>query len=131
MVAHTVVTESGCWEWTAAVGKRRHREYPRINVWNPKTKTRESKRPHRVMFEEYYDVDLSPEIDVDHKCLNIRCICPWHLESTTRRENILRRHGKGTGEKVELPKRSAAIEASIDHWFRHGGVAYPPSEIPF
>lgn len=132
LVANTVVAPNGCWEWTGAVGKRRHREYPRINVWNPETKKSESKRPHRIMIEEFNDVDLPPDVDGEHKCRNIVCICPWHLEPVTRKENLDRRHGRGTGQVVVLPKRSTRIDASIDHWFEHGGIRHRPGDpIPF
>jgi hypothetical protein len=128
LVANTEVADTGCWEWTGAVGKRRNREYPRVNVYSKALGKAESKRPHRVMIEEFYDVSLTPDIDGDHKCRNILCICPWHLEPVTREVNLARRWGD-IGKPVVLPKRSAHIEARIDHWLEHGGI--PSQECPF
>jgi hypothetical protein len=132
LIANTAEPEGAvtCWVWTGAVGKRRHREYPRINIWNSKLKKQESKRPHRVMIEIVHDIELTEDLDVDHKCLNTRCINPDHLEVVTRQINLQRRFDRKAGEPVHLPRRDAALEASIDHVWKHGGVRCAPGEQP-
>lgn len=44
---------------------------------------------HRMMYEISYGPIPSGMV-IDHLCRNRRCVCPWHLEPVTPRENALR-----------------------------------------
>lgn len=82
------VAESGCWEVTKYSGYRSGEGYARI--------------PHRVDGVRYklfahvesYRLnvgDIPTDYEVDHKCFNIICINPDHLEAVTRGVNASRR----------------------------------------
>lgn len=47
---------------------------------------------HRVAFEiTNPDVELTPEVQVDHLCRTPLCVNPTHLEAVSREENMRRR----------------------------------------
>lgn len=72
---------SGCWIWLGKLGGRGYGCYGRNN-----------RAAHRLSWE----IENGPIPDglvVDHKCRNILCVNPSHLEPVTNVENVLR--GKG------------------------------------
>jgi hypothetical protein len=88
------VTGTGCWIWVAAAapnnGYGRFWDGSRLRV------------PHEWAYEEL--VGPIPEgLELDHLCRVRRCVHPLHLETVTRRVNLLR------GETVTA--RNAAVVA--------------------
>lgn len=74
-----VVTDNGCWEWTAY---RTSRGYGRFV----------GRSAHRVVYETVVGHDADG-LDLDHLCRNPSCVNPDHLEAVTHRENVLRGDG--------------------------------------
>lgn len=77
------VTESGCWEWTGHTRKG----YGIFSLGG------KSVTAHRVMYELMKDVELSKEVELDHRCFNRKCQNPYHLEIVTGKQNTLRSMG--------------------------------------
>lgn len=85
--ARSVVTESGCWDWTGNI--QGAAGYGRIHVGH-----RTSTYAHRLSYEAF--VGPIPEgLVIDHLCRNRRCVNPAHLEPVTNGENV--RRGEGCG----------------------------------
>lgn len=76
------IIPGGCWEWRAYRAKISG--YGFFNV----TK-RKQVGAHRVSYELH--IGPIPEgLEPDHLCRNRGCVCPWHLEAVTHRENCIR-----------------------------------------
>lgn len=76
-----VALSDGCWEWTAARGRK---GYGVIAI----TRTRK-RYAHRIAYEMVYG-PIPARMQLDHLCSNPPCIRPDHLEPVTPRENIMR-----------------------------------------
>ena len=71
-------TESGCWEWTGQVPKKRG-----YGIWAITVVA------HRISYE-LVKGPIPDGLVLDHLCRNRRCVNPDHLEPVTIRENLLR-----------------------------------------
>ena len=69
-----------CWEWTGCTKNG----YGLFNVNNEKY------RAHRVGYELFTGEKVSPELVIDHMCLNKICVNPAHLQPVTQGENVSR-----------------------------------------
>lgn len=70
----------GCWEWQSADDGR---GYGVMYVEKIPYKA------HRISFQIFYG-HISTELQVDHLCMNRRCVNPKHLELVTKEENLRR-----------------------------------------
>ena len=80
LVRRTVLTESGCLEWT---GSNNGHGYGEVRIGGKK------RYAHRLA----YEAKVGPIADgmvIDHLCRNRACINPLHLEATTHTLNIRR-----------------------------------------
>ena len=70
-----------CWNWTGNLGWQGYGQF-----WSEKQKT---VRAHRWSFNRWNDA-VPDGMQLDHLCRNRKCANPFHLESVTPRENVLR-----------------------------------------
>lgn len=80
LIANRIVTDRGCWVWTALLD---HDGYSRISVGG------KMRIGHRVAYEAFRG-PIPPGLTLDHLCRNRTCINPDHLEPVTLAENISR-----------------------------------------
>ena len=71
---------SGCWLWLASLDGKGYGAFPIKG---------KSHTASRVAYELTFGV-VPKGLVVDHKCKNIKCVNPSHLEAVTQRENVLR-----------------------------------------
>lgn len=74
------VTDSGCWEWTAA---RQPSGYGVLRVLG------KTVRAHRYVYESTFG-PIEEGLELDHLCRNPPCVNPDHLEPVTHEENMRR-----------------------------------------
>lgn len=77
------ITESGCVIWLGGTVKSAKLEYGRLRLGRQLVMT------HRVAYELECG-PISDGLEIDHLCRVPLCINPYHLETVTHRENILR-----------------------------------------
>lgn len=77
---------------------------------------------HRLAFM-FWNGDIAPGLDIDHLCRNRRCFNPDHLESVTRRENILR----GRGPAILGQYNAAKMHCPHGHAFDHENTYWRPT----
>jgi HNH endonuclease len=75
--AKYVVTDYGCWQWTAAKVSNGYGIF-----WNGKRNL----LAHRWAFEQFVNT-IPFGLELDHLCRNRGCVNPLHLEPVTHREN--------------------------------------------
>lgn len=82
---YRVNTETGCWEWTAAIFKQGY-GYGLFTVAG------KSRGAHRVSYELHVG-PIPDGLVIDHLCRNPRCVNPAHLEAVTQAVNVHRGNG--------------------------------------
>lgn len=100
IIANSVIRrETGdCWVWIAARVRASGNYYGKISVYVKEAKKSVSKLAHRISYEFFKGVTLSPEIQLDHTCQNTLCVNPEHLEEVDNRENTIRRDERRRNE---------------------------------
>ena len=75
-----IIAKNGCWDWQGYVDKTGYAgflvNHKRLLV-------------HRFSYE-IFNGHIPNGITVDHICKNRKCVNPWHLDLTTRFENVQR-----------------------------------------
>lgn len=76
-------TETGCWIW---IGRRNNGGYGTVTVRIPGRRTPVPVFAHRLAYETF--TGKIPEgYEIDHKCVQNRCVNPAHLQAVAPREN--------------------------------------------
>lgn len=103
-----MVTESGCWIWTAGVN---HSGYGIIGI------NQFPRLAHRVAYE-LLKGEIPEGLVLDHLCRVPSCCNPSHLQPVTDRENFLRGvHPSARFHKHNICKRGHVLsEEDIGHW---------------
>jgi len=78
-MARVEVLESGCWQWLGALGGR---GYPRIYVTGGHLPV------HRLALEASIAKRLDRATHAHHKCANVKCVRPDHLQAVTHQQNL-------------------------------------------
>ena len=76
------IAESGCWEWSGAVGSK---GYGTFGAYDPVPST----LAHRIAFVRLVG-PIEEGLQIDHLCRVRHCVNPIHLEPVTGQENVLR-----------------------------------------
>src|SRR5690606_39047935 len=74
-----------CWKWR---GKSKKDGYGEIHAY-PSTYGTDKERYLKAYRVAYFDFwgELNPDLVIDHRCRNKRCVNPHHLDQVTIREN--------------------------------------------
>ena len=88
-----MVTESGCWVWTARCDKNGYARF-----W---AENKAHDFGHRFAYR-HFKGPIPEGLEIDHLCRVPSCVNPAHLEAVTGRENNLR----GTGPAAKNAKRT-------------------------
>lgn len=102
------IADSGCWEWT---GARTEHGY---GVIGRGRRGEGNVKAHRLAFERFHDVRLTPEQCVCHRCDNPCCVNPEHLFLGTRGDNHTDMRRKGRGSCPPLLTGSRHPKAKLD-----------------
>ena len=101
---------SGCWMWLGSTAGPMG--YGQIQKSTALTDKRENVYTHRVMYERYKGA-IPPNMTIDHKCRNVLCCNPDHLEVVTRGENVLRGNSlSGLNKRKTHCKRGHPLEGT-------------------
>lgn len=85
-------TETGCWDWIAAIGAGGR--YGMMKGLEGRVGY-----AHRLSYE-IHKGEIGTNLTIDHTCCNTRCVNPDHLETVSARENLRRaRARKATTHK--------------------------------
>ena len=120
------VVPSGCWEWN---GKPTTQGYGRI--WN--NDEGKAKRVHRVAYELWVGPIPEDRPVVRHKCDNMICVNPVHLEPGTDADNMHDRDERGrhrvtVGDGRKNTKVKDAQVTEIRRRYHEGEKPKPLSE---
>lgn len=80
--AKRIPPRGDCWNWPLSVAPN---GYGKVRMRNP----RRNASAHRVAYEAFRG-PIETGLVIDHLCRNRKCVNPWHMESVTQRENIMR-----------------------------------------
>jgi len=133
LLERVVVQPNGCWLWT---GRPDTKGYSMIWVGSKTDGSRRLVRGHILSYQHFVG-EIPKGFDLDHRCHNVDtscpggekclhrvCVNPFHLEPSTRRENILRgktiaaEHAKKTrcplghlyaGDNLRVSKRGERV----------------------
>lgn len=84
--------DGDCWEWKGS----KIRGYGQIADNDGR-----NKRAHRVIYEDYFQVQLTPDQFCCHRCDNPSCVNPLHMFIGTTQDNTRDRDEKGRAAKGE------------------------------
>lgn len=79
--------ENGCWVWAGKTDKKR---WPYGQVNKRIDGKHVTERAHREMENQFREVLLTSDEEVDHLCMNPLCVNPDHFEIVSKVENAIR-----------------------------------------
>jgi len=98
-----------CWVWTGAIQSR---GYGSFGIGDKRTET-----AHRIAYLTLVG-PISDGLELDHLCLNKRCVRPDHLEAVTPQVNNQRAHDNGQAQPSPLSRINAAkIACPAGHFY--------------
>ena len=74
-----MATKDQCWNWSGGKNKAGYGVFRADRLV----------MAHRFAYELWRE-PIPGGLEIDHLCLNVRCVNPWHLEPVTRRVNAKR-----------------------------------------
>lgn len=84
--ARAIVTETGCWEWQGAVLGKGYGKFKKDGkFW----------LAHRYSYTMYKG-PIPDGLVIRHKCHNVLCVNPDHLQTGTHRDNVWDQIERGT-----------------------------------
>ncbi|WP_374152890.1 HNH endonuclease signature motif containing protein [Pseudarthrobacter sp. WHRI 8279] len=96
--------DTGCWNWTAAKDRD---NYPRF--WRHGT----NMKAHRWIYESLMG-PIPKGLELDHVCVNAKCVAPNHLEPVTKAENqrrkLFRKAEAAAGRPVRIKTGATAVQ---------------------
>ncbi|MGN7201157.1 HNH endonuclease signature motif containing protein [Arthrobacter sp. SAFR-044] len=87
--------ETGCWNWIAAKDKDNYARFWRNNG---------NRKAHRWIYEMMVG-PIPAGLELDHVCVNARCVAPNHLEPVTKAENQRRKQFRKAEAAAGRPVR--------------------------
>lgn len=78
--------DTGCWDWNLSIGSHGYGNAIAGPAVNGKPQVTVA---HRVAYRAFV-CDIPDKHQIDHRCLNRRCVNPDHLEAVTQQENLRR-----------------------------------------
>ncbi len=106
-MSKVVVNKTGCWEWQAGRDKDGYGKF----WWGHKTGP-----AHRFAYERVMGVGLWPDVVLDHRCRNRRCVNPRHLEPVSADENYRRgRMSRGKDPYPPVPNEPRPADLIPSH----------------
>jgi hypothetical protein len=108
----TVNLETGCWNWNGALNED---GYGQISVTSGRCASGVTTiKAHRLFYVNHTGPLLPTEV-IDHKCRNVQCVNPEHLEAVSNAENVRR----GLSAKLTIEQ-----VAEIRSRYRTGGISH-------
>lgn len=100
LLARSVVMDLGyatpCWYW---LGRVEPNGYAKVGLWDSKTQQARNYWVHRLAYETFKGCEIPEDFHVDHRCKQVLCINPAHLECVPQRvnahERVSKKRGKG------------------------------------
>ena len=92
VLARIEVNPAGCWEFMGSLDKG----YGVVG-YHRDDGIKATMRAHRAVYEDWIG-PIPANHDLDHLCLNPRCVNPSHLEPVTRSENVRRQWAAGRAD---------------------------------
>jgi hypothetical protein len=75
------VVIDGCWIWKGSLDRN---GYPQMS------RSGKTYRAHRFYYAHIKNINMNNSLQLDHKCKNIKCVNPDHMEEVTQHENLRR-----------------------------------------
>lgn len=113
---HLRVTNNGCWECTSIKPKSDGRYY-HITVGSRTDGTRKPVLLHRYIYE-YFIGEIPKGMVVRHKCDNVLCINPNHLETGTHKDNMNDMKVRGRSTKGEKNPSAKLTDKEVEEIIR-------------
>ena len=107
------VKPNGCWEWTGAL---QGKGYGHFSVGRKKVAA------HRWYYEQVRG-EVPTGFELDHKCRNLKCVNPDHLEVVTHLENVQR----GVSGEVNAQRQRAKTHCPKGHPYDEDNTYINPS----
>lgn len=108
----TVVTESGCWQFTGTLHPSGYARF----AYRSRTMA-----GHRLAYEAFVG-PIPDGLTIDHLCRNKACLNPGHLEAVTMRENVMRSTGIAPTNAAKTHcKRGHEFTPENTYFNYHGG----------
>lgn len=88
--------ETGCWEWKN--GATSPDGYGQFKLEGKRVQSHRASQTH-------FNGPIRERYEVDHRCVNPLCCCPFHLEPVTKEVNLARKQNRGDAIVLEEDNR--------------------------